>query len=179
MSVQKPVVVREVGLRDGLQILPRVLPTEHKFEWLRLAHAAGLREIEVGSFVPARLMPQLADTAELVAFAKTLPGCQPSVLVPNLKGAERAIESGAHAMLLPLSASHAHSLANLKRTPDEVVATLNKVALASLGQDDVKKRLFNSGVEVRTMGPEEFAKYTETEIQKWAKVIKASGARAD
>jgi hydroxymethylglutaryl-CoA lyase len=121
------VVIREVGLRDGLQILPRVLPTAHKLDWLRAAHAAGLREIEVGSFVPARLMPQLADTAELVAFAKTLPGLQPSVLVPNLKGAERALEVGAYAMLLPLSASHAHSLANLKRTPDEVVADLARI----------------------------------------------------
>ena len=127
MSVQKPVVVREVGLRDGLQILPRVLPTAHKLEWLRTAHAAGLREIEVGSFVPSRLMPQLADTAELVAFARTLPGCVPSVLVPNLKGAERAIEVQAHAMLVPLSASHAHSLANMKRTPDEVVADIGRI----------------------------------------------------
>jgi hydroxymethylglutaryl-CoA lyase len=121
------VTIREVGLRDGLQILPRVLPTAQKLEWLRAAHAAGLREIEVGSFVPAKLMPQLADTAELVAFAKTLPGLRPSVLVPNLKGAERAIDVGAHAMLLPLSASHAHSLANLKRTPDEVVADLARI----------------------------------------------------
>jgi hydroxymethylglutaryl-CoA lyase len=124
---REPVVVREVGLRDGLQILPRVLPTAHKLEWLRAAYDAGLREIEVGSFVPAKLMPQLADTAELVAFAKTLPGCRPSVLVPNLKGAERAIEVGAHALLLPLSASHAHSMANLKRTPDEVVADIARI----------------------------------------------------
>jgi hydroxymethylglutaryl-CoA lyase len=121
------VTVREVGLRDGLQILPRVLPTAQKLEWLRLAHEAGVREIEVGSFVPAKLMPQLADTAELVAFAKTLPGLVASVLVPNLKGAERALECGAHSMLLPLSASHAHSLANLKRTPDEVVADLARI----------------------------------------------------
>jgi hydroxymethylglutaryl-CoA lyase len=128
MNIQsQPVVVREVGLRDGLQILPRVLPTAHKLEWLRAAHDAGLREIEVGSFVPAKLMPQLADTAELVAFAKTLPGLKASVLVPNLKGAERALEVAAHAMLLPLSASHAHSLANLKRPPDEVVADLARI----------------------------------------------------
>ena len=121
------VIVREVGLRDGLQILLRVLPTAHKLEWLRRAHAAGVREIEVGSFVPARLMPQLADTAELVAFARTLPGLIASVLVPNLKGAERALESGGRSMLLPLSASLAHSLANLKRTPDEVVADLARI----------------------------------------------------
>lgn len=125
--MSESVIVREVGLRDGLQILARVLPTADKREWIRRAHAAGLREIEVGSFVPARLMPQLADTAELVAFANTLSGCRPSVLVPNLKGAERALECGAYAMLLPLSASDAHSLANLKRTPDEVVADLARI----------------------------------------------------
>jgi hydroxymethylglutaryl-CoA lyase len=111
-----PVIVREVGLRDGLQILPRTMPTEQKLHWLRGAHAAGLRELEVGSFVPPKLMPQLADTAEIVAQALSLPGLTVSVLVPNLKGAERAIDSGAHAMLLPLSASHAHSLANLRKT---------------------------------------------------------------
>jgi hydroxymethylglutaryl-CoA lyase len=127
MKLLNPVVVREVGLRDGLQILPRVLPTSLKLEWIRAAHSAGLREIEVGSFVPARLMPQLADTAELVAFAKTLPGLLPSVLVPNLKGAERAVDVGAHALLVPLSASHAHSLANLRKTPDEVLTEIGRI----------------------------------------------------
>ncbi|WP_395703662.1 hydroxymethylglutaryl-CoA lyase [Aquabacterium sp.] len=120
-------ILREVGLRDGLQSIARVLPTEHKLAWLRGAHAAGLREIEVGSFVPARLLPQLADTAELVAVARTLPGLVTSVLVPNLKGAERAIEVQADLMLLPLSASHAHSLANLRKTPDEVVAEIARI----------------------------------------------------
>ena len=65
------------------------------------------------------------------------------------------------------------------KLPANVVATIHKVTLATLAQEDVKTRLFNSGVEVRTMGPEEFAKYTDTEIVKWAKVVKASGARAD
>ena len=120
----RQVVIREVGLRDGLQSIARTLPTEHKLEWIRDAHAAGLREIEVGSFVPPRLLPQLADTADLVAYAKTLPGLAVSVLVPNLKGAQRAIESGADSMLLPLSASRAHSLANLRKTPDDVVAEI-------------------------------------------------------
>ena len=121
LDTTTPVTLREVGLRDGLQILPRTMPTAHKLQWLRGAYDAGLRELEVGSFVPPRLMPQLADTAALVAFGCTLPGLTVSVLVPNLKGAERAIDSGAHAMLLPLSASHAHSLANLHKTPDEAV----------------------------------------------------------
>ncbi len=116
-----PISIREVSLRDGLQSIARVVPTAHKLQWLQAAYDAGLREIEVGSFVPPKLLPQLADTAELVAFAKTLPGLEVSVLVPNLKGAMRAIEVGAHSMLLPLSASHAHSLANMRRGPDEVV----------------------------------------------------------
>jgi hydroxymethylglutaryl-CoA lyase len=121
------VVIREVGLRDGLQIIPRVVSTAAKLEWIRDAYAAGQREMELGSFVPARLLPQLADTAELVAFAKTLPGLKASVLVPNLKGAERAMECEADLMLLPLSASHAHSLANLRKTPDQVVEDIARI----------------------------------------------------
>ncbi|HUG22495.1 hydroxymethylglutaryl-CoA lyase [Piscinibacter sp.] len=127
MNTTLPVTVREVGLRDGLQSITRTLPTEHKLAWLHAAHAAGLREIEVGSFVPARLLPQLADTAQLVAAAKALPGLVTSVLVPNLKGAQAALDSGADLMLLPLSASHAHSLANLRKTPDEVVAEIGRI----------------------------------------------------
>ena len=118
------VTIREVGLRDGLQSIARTLPTAQKLQWIQGAYDAGIREIEVGSFVPPKLLPQLADTAELVAFAKTLPGLCVSVLVPNLKGAERAMDSGADWMLLPLSASHAHSLAHLRRTPDEVLAEI-------------------------------------------------------
>jgi len=129
-SAAKAVIVREVGLRDGLQSIARVLPTAQKIEWIRDAYAAGQREIEVGSFVPARLLPQLADTDQIVAFAKTLPDLCVSVLVPNLKGAERAIECAADVMLLPLSASHAHSLANLRKTPDDVVQEIARIRAA-------------------------------------------------
>src|SRR6185437_8633567 len=129
-SFPTDVVIREVGLRDGLQSIQTILPTQRKLEWIGDAYAAGQREIEVGSFVPAKLLPQLADTAELVAYAKTLPGLVVSVLVPNLKGAERAIASGADLMLLPLSASRAHSLANLRKTPDDVIAEAGRIRAA-------------------------------------------------
>src|SRR3954469_10055761 len=98
-------ILREMGLRDGLQSIATIVPTAAKLEWIRDAYDAGQREIEVGSFVPARLLPQLADTAEVLEFAKSLPGLQASVLVPNLKGAERAIAGDAYLMLVPLSAS--------------------------------------------------------------------------
>ena len=129
-DLQPPVAratVREVGLRDGLQSIATVVSTAHKIEWINAAYAAGQREIEVGSFVPARLLPQLVDTAGVLAHAKTLPGLVASVLVPNIKGAERALEQGADLMVVPLSASHAHSLANLRKTPDEVVAEVARI----------------------------------------------------
>ncbi len=129
-SLPARAIIREVGLRDGLQSIATLLPTAQKQEWIRDAYACGQREIEVGSFVPPKLLPQLADTAEVLAFAKTLPGLFASVLVPNLKGAERAIEGSADLMILPLSASHAHSLANLRKTPDEVVAELVRIRAA-------------------------------------------------
>ena len=123
-------VVREVGLRDGLQSLRTVLSTERKREWIDDAYAAGQREIEVGSFVPPKLLPQMADTGAILAHARTLPGLFASVLVPNLRGAQDALDGNAHLMLLPLSASHAHSLANLRKTPDDVVAELARIRAA-------------------------------------------------
>ena len=122
--------IREVGLRDGLQSVSTILATPRKCEWIGAAHAAGIREIEVGSFVPAKLLPQLADTGDVLAYAKSLPGLVASVLVPNLRGAERALEGRADLVLVPLSASRAHSLANLRRTPDEVVAEVARIRAA-------------------------------------------------
>lgn len=123
-------VINEVGLRDGLQSIASTLPTEKKLAWIHDAYIAGMREMEVGSFVPPKLLPQLADTAELVAYAKTFPGLFVSVLVPNLKGAERAIASGADLMILPISASHQHSLANVRKTPDEMIAEVARIKTA-------------------------------------------------
>ncbi|HEY3533557.1 MAG TPA: hydroxymethylglutaryl-CoA lyase, partial [Casimicrobiaceae bacterium] len=128
--IRDRVVIREVGLRDGLQSIATILPTARKREWIRTAYDAGMREIEVGSFVPPRRLPQLADTGELVPFAKSLPGLAVSVLVPNLQGAERANDAQADSMIVPISASHAHSLSNLRKTPDEVVAEVARIRAA-------------------------------------------------
>jgi hydroxymethylglutaryl-CoA lyase len=103
------------------------VPTARKIEWIRDAHAAGQREIEVGSFVPAKLLPQLADTAELVAYAKTLPGCSSRCWCPTSRAPSAPLEAKADLLLVPLSASHAHSLANLRKTPDDVVAEVARI----------------------------------------------------
>lgn len=110
------VLVSEVGPRDGLQSIRSIMPLEAKKRWIAAEAAAGVQEIEVGSFVPAKLLPQLADTAEVVAFARTMAGLTVAVLVPNLKGAEAAVRAGAHKITIPLSASETHSLKNVRRT---------------------------------------------------------------
>ena len=124
---RETVEVVEVGLRDGLQILDRVMPTGDKIRWLTAEHGCGVRRFEVASFVPAKYLPQMADAATLVAAAKRLPGISVTALVPNLKGATAAIEAGADTIVVPISASEAHSTANVRRTPDEMVAELARI----------------------------------------------------
>jgi len=122
------VLVSEVGPRDGLQSIKAIMPLAAKKAWIAAEAAAGVREIEVGSFVPAKLLPQLADTAEVVRYARTIPGLAVLALVPNFKGAEHAIEAGAHKIALPLSASETHSKANLRKTHDEVIEEVRRIA---------------------------------------------------
>jgi len=121
------VLISEVGPRDGLQSVKATMATAHKCAWINALHAAGLREIEVGSFVPAALLPQLADTAEVVRHARTLPGLTVLALVPNPRGAEAALQAGVHKLTVPISASEAHSLANVRRTRAQMVETLRAI----------------------------------------------------
>ena len=126
------VCVSEVGTRDGLQNIDTVMPTDAKKRWIAAEAAAGVPEIEVGSFVPARLLPQLADTAELVSFARSLPALGVAVLAPNLHGVRAALASGAHRVSVPLSVSETHSLANVNKTHaqmfEEIAAIVAAVA---------------------------------------------------
>ena len=121
------VLVSEVGPRDGLQSIKQTMPTEVKHRWIAALAAAGLREIEVGSFVSPKLLPQLADAEAVVREAIRIPGLTVMALVPNLKGAERAITAGAHKLTMPASASRAHSQANIHKSPEETVEEVRKV----------------------------------------------------
>ncbi len=121
------ILVSEVGPRDGLQSISSIMPTDAKKAWIKAEAAAGVPEIEVGSFVPPKLLPQLADTAEIVAYARTIPGLAVAALVPNFKGAENAVKAGAHKITLPLSVSETHSQANLKKTHQQVYAEVSNI----------------------------------------------------
>lgn len=116
--------VSEVGLRDGLQSISQIMPTEDKKRWIKALALAGIPEIEVGSFVPARIFPQLADTMDVAKYARTIEGLKVAVLVPNLKGAEQAIMARVNKLTIPFSVSETHSLRNVNRTH---VQMLNEV----------------------------------------------------
>jgi hydroxymethylglutaryl-CoA lyase len=122
------ILISEVGPRDGLQSTDRIMSLEAKKAWIKAEAEAGVREIEVGSFVPPSLIPQLADTAEVVAFAKTLPGLNVVALVPNAKGAVRAAEAGVHGMSIPFSMSETHSLKNVRKSHAEMIDEIRAVA---------------------------------------------------
>ena len=122
--------VSEVGTRDGLQNIDTIMSTDAKKAWIAAEAAAGVPEIEVGSFVPAGLLPQLADTTELVAFARTLPELSVAVLAPNLHGVRAALASGAHRVSVPLSVSETHSLANVKKTHARMFEEIGAIVAA-------------------------------------------------
>ena len=115
------VLISEVGPRDGLQSVKATMPTADKLRWIDALAAAGLREIEVASFVPARLLPQMADAAQVVQHARRHADVRVMALVPNLRGAQAALAAGAQKLTLPVSASPAHSMANVRKSPEDMV----------------------------------------------------------
>ena len=122
------ILVSEVGPRDGLQSIDRIMPLAAKKAWIKAEAEAGVREIEVGSFVPPSLLPQLADTAEVVAYAKTIPGLNVVALIPNAKGAQRAIDAGVHGFSIPFSMSETHSLKNVRKTHAAMINEIKIIA---------------------------------------------------
>lgn len=127
------ILISEVGTRDGLQSIDRVMPLEAKKAWIKAEADAGVREIEVGSFVPPKLLPQMADTAQVVAFAKTIPDLTVVTLVPNAKGAENAAKAGVDGMSIPFSMSETHSIKNVRK---DHPAMLNEIrAVADIAED--------------------------------------------
>ena len=140
------ITISEVGPRDGLQNCSGVMPTGVKKRWITALYEAGMREIEVGSFVPPKLFPQLADTAEMVAHAKTLPGLRVLALVPNLRGAQGAIAAGVDAMGFPLSVSETHSQRNLRQTHDQAVENVRQIAALIAEQPEGKRPDFEGAL---------------------------------
>jgi len=123
------ILVSEVGPRDGLQSIKRAMPTAVKHRWIRALADAGLREIEVASFVPPKLLPQMADAAEVVREAVKIPGITVLALVPNLRGFQDAVAAGAPKVTLTVSASEAHSLSNIRMTCAQAIESAQRIVV--------------------------------------------------
>lgn len=121
------ILVSEVGPRDGLQSIKQTMPTDMKKKWISALAQAGLTEIEVGSFVSPKLLPQMADCGELVKHTLTLKDVFVTALVPNLKGAENAFNAGVQKITIPVSVSEPHSLSNVRKTHAEVYEEVNSI----------------------------------------------------
>lgn len=130
MNPDIDILVREVGLRDGLQNLSTFVPTAAKLAWIRAEVAAGVHEIEVTSFVPAKLIPQFADAEEVATKAMQVPGLTVMTLVPNLRGAERAFALGVHKVDYVVSVSRTHNLKNVRRGREESLADFQRIVQA-------------------------------------------------
>src|SRR5260221_2971863 len=146
MAMAEKVQLREVGMRDGLQSIADIMPTETKMAWLEAEYAAGVREIEVSSFVPPKLLPQLADAEAVVRHALTLPGLTVSALIPNSRGAERGLALGVHEMNFVLSVSEGHNLSNVRRSTGESIEDFRRVVQLCREQGGDNRPRINCGL---------------------------------
>src|SRR5580700_7239152 len=142
--MSEKIILREVGMRDGLQSIAEIMPTETKIAWLDAEYAAGVRHIEVGSFVPPKLLPQLADAEAVIGYAMTLHGLQVSALIPNSRGAERGLALGVPEMNYVLSVSNGHNLSNVRRPTEESIEDFRRVV--QLCRDSGKEVKVNCGL---------------------------------
>ena len=146
MQQNVDVLVSEVGPRDGLQSIRSIMPLAAKQAWISAEAAAGVREIAVGSFVPAKLLPQLADTAAVVAHALSIPGLTVAVLVPNFKGAQAAVVAGAHKITIPFSASDTHLQKNVRHTPAQMLEETRAIVELLRGLPPERRPKLEAGI---------------------------------
>lgn len=127
MTPQKRIFFNEVATRDGFQIEPRFIPTDDKVALVDALSDCGYAKIEVTSFTSPKAIPMLRDAEEVMGRIRRVPGVEYTVLVPNLRGAERALESRADELNLVMSVSETHNLANLRMSREKSFAALSGV----------------------------------------------------
>jgi len=140
------VLVHEVGPRDGLQAIQTIFPTDAKMDWIRAEAAAGVPQIQVGSFVPPKLLPQMADSADVVRQSIEIPGLTVSALVPNLRGAENGMAAGAHQIGVVLSVSEAHNFSNVKRSVQDSLDGFSQIVAYRDAHPEYKDVVISGGL---------------------------------
>lgn len=171
----RDVFVREVGLRDGLQIHPTFMPTERKLEWIRQEAAAGVPEIEVTSYVPRTLIPQFADAEEVTVKAMEVPGLTVAALIPNLRGAERGVELGVHKLNFVMSVSRTHNLKNVRREREESLADFKRIVELARSQPPGRRPIVVGGLAT-ALGCSYEGRVPVDDVVKYAAALAEAGA---
>jgi hydroxymethylglutaryl-CoA lyase len=169
------VIVREVGLRDGLQIHSTFMPTDRKLAWIKAEAAAGVSEIEVTSYVPPKLIPQFADAEEVTRQALGTPGLTVSALIPNYKGAERGISLGAQKLNFVMSVSRTHNLKNVRREREESIADFKKIVELVRAQPEGRRPLIVGGLAT-ALGCSYEGRVPVADVVKYAVQLAEAGA---
>ena len=175
VNAEIDVVVREVGLRDGLQLVPGFFPTGEKLAWIAAEAAAGMPEIEVTSFVPPKLIPQFADAEEITRGALAIPGLAVSTLIPNLRGAERAFALGAHKLNFIFSVSRTHNLKNVRREREESMADFRRIVELRNSRAGVPRALLGGGLST-ALGCSFEGRIAVDEVRRFAAQYAEAGA---
>jgi hydroxymethylglutaryl-CoA lyase len=169
------VIVREVGLRDGLQIHSAFMPTERKLDWIKAEAAAGVPEIEVTSYVPPKLIPQFADAEQVTVRAIEIPGLAVSALIPNFRGAERGIDLGVHKLNFVMSVSRTHNLKNVRREREESVSDFRKIVELARSQPEGRRPRIAGGLAT-ALGCSYEGRVAVDEVVRYAVQLAEAGA---
>ena len=167
--------VREVGLRDGLQLVKRTLPTDIKIEWCHLQAACGFAEMEVTSFVPPKVIPQFADAVSVLEAAQSVTGMRAAVLVPSLKWGLQALDHGAKKITFVLSISEAHNMANVRRTTDTSITELSEL-IAERNSRGLQDKVMMSVALATSFGCSLQGEVAEPRVYDVAEQVLAAGA---
>jgi len=175
--MDRDVILREVGLRDGLQGHGQFMPTADKLRWIGAEAAAGVSEIEVTSYVPVKLLPQFADAAEVTTQSLRIPGLAVAALVPNLKGAQRGLELGVHKLNFVMSVSATHNMKNVRRTREESLAEFRAIVAAIAELPAGAARPAICGGLATALGCSYEGAVPVPEVARWAAALVEAGAQ--
>ncbi len=173
--MRQHITLREVGLRDGLQIHPTFKPTEDKLAWIAAEAASGMREIEVTSYVPPKLIPQFADAEAVTLGALRIPGLTVAALIPNLRGAQRGIELGVHKLNFVMSVSETHNMKNVRRPPADSVIDFRAIVELIKRQPANQRPIIVGGLST-ALGCSYEGRVAVSQVVKYATQLVEAGA---
>lgn len=173
--MERDVVMREVGLRDGIQGIGDFMATEDKLRWIRAEAAAGVSEIEVTSYVPPKLLPQFADAETVTRESLKVDGLTAAALIPNLKGAQRGFELGVHKLNFVMSVSETHNQKNVRRSREASLEEFRNIVAEARALPMDKRPIICGGLAT-ALGCSYEGRMALSEVVRWTVALLEAGA---